>query len=98
MLRDEGYEIKNGKHTVIRGEGQQRFIRIDSLGDGYTEAELISQIEGGNPQEKKSDRPHQKKKRDFEYLIDIQKKFSCSKVIFMATPVIMIRGTIENVN
>lgn len=72
MLRDEGYEIKNGKHTAIRGEGQQRFIRIDSLGDEYTEAELISQIEGDEPQEKKSDRPQQKKKRDFEYLIDIQ--------------------------
>lgn len=66
MLRDEGYEIKNGKHTAIRGEGQQKFIRIDSLGDGYTEAELISQIEGDKPQEKKSDRPQQKKKRDFE--------------------------------
>ena len=52
MLRDEGYEIKNGKHTAIRGEGQQRFIRIDSLGDGYTEAEFISQIEGDEPQEK----------------------------------------------
>ena len=81
-LKDEGYEIKRRKHTAVRGKGQQRFIRLDSLGGGYTESDLIRAIEGEErsdqkPHEKKSQKPV--KKRDFEYLIDIQEKLRQGK-------------------
>lgn len=46
-LRRRGYEVKNGpnvKHTAIRPSGSQRYIRLDSLGAGYTEAELKARL------------------------------------------------------
>lgn len=82
FLKDEGYEIKFGKHTAVRGEEQKRFIRLDSLGDGYTEADLIRRIEG---EERSEDATNEKnshkpvKKRDFDYLIDIQEKLRQGK-------------------
>lgn len=46
-LEKQGYAIKRGprvKHTAIRPPGSERFIRLDSLGTGYTEAELKARI------------------------------------------------------
>lgn len=45
-LSNQGYEIKRGKHISVRGNGQQRFIRFRSLGDGYTEKDLQKKFEG----------------------------------------------------
>ncbi len=39
-LKKHGYEVKTGsnvKHTAVRPPGSSRFIRLDSLGEGYTE-------------------------------------------------------------
>lgn len=46
-LEKQGYTVKRGprvKHTAIRPPGSERFIRLDSLGVGYTEAELKARI------------------------------------------------------
>ena len=46
-LRRQGYTIKRSpkvKHTAIRPPGGQRFVRLDSLGDGYTEADLMRRL------------------------------------------------------
>ena len=46
-LRRQGYTIKRSpkvKHTAIRPPGGQRFVRLDSLGDGYTEADLMQRL------------------------------------------------------
>ncbi len=54
-LRRMGYQVKNGpeiKHTAIKPPGGDRFIRLDSLGEGYTEADLqdrISAVRSGRP-------------------------------------------------
>lgn len=45
-LSGQGYEIKHGKHTAVRGKNQKCFIRFRSLGDGYSEEDLIKKIEG----------------------------------------------------
>ena len=45
-LEGLGYEIKRGKHIAIKRRGQQRFIRLDSLGPGYTQENLQSKING----------------------------------------------------
>lgn len=45
LLQRNGYEIKSGpnrKYTAVRPPGAKRAIRLDSLGDGYTE-EAIKQ-------------------------------------------------------
>ncbi len=55
ILQKQGYTIKIGpklRHTAIRPPGGTRFIRLDSLGEGYTEAEIIQRlkaIRGGTP-------------------------------------------------
>ena len=46
-LRKQGYTIKHGpnvKHMAIKPPGGQRFIRLDSLGKGYTEADLLQRL------------------------------------------------------
>ena len=45
-LSSRGYEIKRGKHISVRGNGQRRFIRFRSLGEGYTEKDLLKKLEG----------------------------------------------------
>ena len=47
ILQKQGYTIKIGpklRHTAIRPPGGTRFIRLDSLGEGYTEAEIIQRL------------------------------------------------------
>ena len=46
QLQASGYEIKKGKHIAIRGTGQKRFIRLTSLGEGYTEEDIRKCIAG----------------------------------------------------
>lgn len=47
QLRRMGYQVKRGpnvKYTAVKPPGGSRFIRLDSLGDGYTEADLQARI------------------------------------------------------
>ncbi len=46
LLEQRGYDIKQGKHTAVRGKGQERFIRFRSLGDGYTEEAIRAVLAG----------------------------------------------------
>lgn len=87
-LESAGYEIKRGKHISVRGKGQKRFIRLRSLGKGYSEDD-IRRILAGEEERTFRDEPksenadtgtHQEKhERDFDLLIDIQKKIAEGK-------------------
>lgn len=46
MLEDMGWEIKRGKHISLRKPGQQRFKRMDSLGENYSEDALAAICKG----------------------------------------------------
>lgn len=46
LLEQEGYTCKRGKHTALRGEGQTRYLRFRSLGEGYSEEEIRAVILG----------------------------------------------------
>lgn len=51
-LEKQGYTVKRGanvKHTAVKPSGSERFIRLDSLGEGYTETELKARLRGDNP-------------------------------------------------
>ena len=53
-LEKQGYTVKRGpniKHTAVKPPGSERFIRLDSLGAGYTEAELKARLRGAVPDE-----------------------------------------------
>ena len=46
-LQKRGYTIKRGanvKHTAVKPPGSDRFFRLDSLGDGYTEADIRDRL------------------------------------------------------
>ena len=46
-LQKHGYAVKRGanvKHTAIKPPGSDRFVRLDSLGEGYTEADIRARL------------------------------------------------------
>lgn len=76
-LEQQGYEIKRGKYTSVKGTQQKRFIRFRTLGAGYSEDEIKAVIAG-----EAEYRPHQKqppKEQPFHLLVDIQTKLSEGK-------------------
>lgn len=87
-LEDAGFETKRGKHISIKGKNQKRYIRLRSLGEGYTEDDLKKILAGemehafyDNEKAEKQPRAYQRKKEDHEFdlLIDIQKKLAQGK-------------------
>ena len=76
-LEQQGYEIKRGKYTSVKGPRQKRFIRFKTLGEGYSEDEIKAVIAGETEH-----RPHQKqppKEQPFQLLVDIQAKMAEGK-------------------
>ena len=76
-LERQGYEVKRGKYTSVKGKGQKRFIRFRTLGTGYGEDEIKAVLEG-----KVKHQPYQKKppkEQPFQLLVDIQAKLSEGK-------------------
>lgn len=76
-LEQQGYEVKRGKYTSVKGARQKRFIRFKTLGAGYSEDELKAVISG-----KAEHHPHQKqppKEQPFQLLVDIQAKLAEGK-------------------
>ena len=45
-LEQQGYEVKRGKYTAVKGKRQKRFIRFRTLGTGYGEDEIKTVLEG----------------------------------------------------
>ena len=87
-LEDAGFEIKRGKHISIKGKNQKRYIRLRSLGEGYTEDDLKKILAGEMERafediEKSEKQPevHRRKREEHEFdlLIDIQKKLAQGK-------------------
>ena len=78
-LEQQGYEVKRGKHTAVKGKGQKRFIRFRTLGTGYSEDEIKAVLEG-----KAKHQPYQKKQpkeQPFQLLVDIQGKMAEGKSV-----------------
>ena len=46
LLSDAGWEVRQGKHIAIRKPGQQRFMRMDSLGEEYSDEVLNAIFKG----------------------------------------------------
>ncbi|HBL50744.1 MAG TPA: relaxase/mobilization nuclease [Firmicutes bacterium] len=79
LLREAGYEVELGKVPSLRGKDQKRFIRLDSLGSGYDEAELRAVLAGEKTHKprKKIIRPTSEKQVNL--LVDIQAKLRAGK-------------------
>lgn len=72
-LADAGYEVKEGSHLAVRGNGAKRFIRLSSLGEGYSEADIREMLVSGKQRETAHPRK-QRPERSVNLLIDIQEK------------------------
>ena len=78
-LEQQGYEVKRGKHTAVKGKGQKRFIRFRTLGTGYGEDEIKAVLEG-----KVEHKPYQRKplqEQPFQLLVDIPQKMAAGKSV-----------------
>ena len=78
-LEQNGYEVKRGKYTAVKGKGQKRFIRFRTLGTGYGEDEIKAVLEG-----KAKHQPYQKeppKEQPFQLLVVIQGKMAEGKSV-----------------
>lgn len=74
ILQENGWEVKRRKHIALRAPGEQRFKRLDSLGEQYSEAALcavLSGEKGHSPREKHQPVQHS---RRINLLVDIQAK------------------------
>jgi hypothetical protein len=79
LLRESGYEVKTRKIPALRGENQKRFIRLDTLGSDYSEAELRAVLSG-----EKAHKPRKKiirsvSEKQVNLLVDIQAKLRAGK-------------------
>lgn len=75
LLRDAGYQVKGGKVPSLLGGDQKRFLRMDTLGKGYSPEDLRAVIAGEKehtPKKYRAARPTPEKKSG-NLLIDIQK-------------------------
>lgn len=74
LLREAGFEVKTGKYTAVKGKGQQRFIRLRSLGLGYSDDEIRAVIAGTavHKPKQRSIQVHQVVR--FSLIFDLQQK------------------------
>lgn len=79
-LQQLNYEIKYGKHISVRGKDQTRFIRLSSLEDGYTEADLRAYFLGQREHKPAAKQRSRTNARPFNLVIDIQSKLQSKDV------------------
>lgn len=76
LLEQAGYECKRGKNVAVRGKGQKRFIRLRSLGEGYSEEEIKAVISGNSPHKTKSKKKPVQDNQKLNLILDIQEKMT----------------------
>lgn len=81
LLRQAGYEVKGKKVPSLLGDKQKKSIRMDTLGDGYTPADLRAVIAGekAHTPQKNAAAPVKPEKRSGNLLVDIQAKLRAGK-------------------
>ena len=74
FMAELDYEVKRGKNISFKGKGQERFIRMRSLGENYTE-EAVSEIIAGR-RDLGTEPGQTPKGQAFNLLIDIQARMA----------------------
>lgn len=80
LLRMElnGYEVKRGKYVSFKGAEQKKFIRLQSLGDGFNE-EDISAVIRGDKSIKRTGKKCVRDEKKVNLIVDIQAKLQAGK-------------------
>ena len=78
-----GYEFKDDKHPAFRKQGEKRFLRLRSLGEGYSYEELQAVLKGKTVHRSRGSRDNgtAPMQREFNLLIDIQAKMAEGKSV-----------------
>lgn len=79
QLRQQGYEIKKGKHIAVKGRAQKRFIRLDSLHEGFRTKDLMVLLDS-NDRSHSASQPSDKRPK-IDLLIDLEDKIRQGKGI-----------------
>ena len=79
QLRKDGYEVKTGKQPSFCGKGQKRFIRLDTLGAGYTMDDLVAALTGEKTHIPQKRTVPVNAKQEISLLVDIQQKLQAGK-------------------
>ena len=79
LLAERGFVFKDGKQAALKGQKQKRFIRLSSLGDGYSKEELQAVITGKSLYKSKNNFAKISEQKQFHLLINIQSKMAEGK-------------------
>lgn len=74
-----GYEIKRGKYPAFRAQGEKKFTRLRSLGEGYSEQEIREVLEGKRSVPSSRSVKGQAGPQHISLLVDIQAKLQAGK-------------------
>lgn len=74
IMKELGYEIKTGKHIAFKSSEQKKYIRLNSLGKGYTQQDIFNKIEGKTQYFNKNTY-----EKNINFIIDIQEKINEGK-------------------
>lgn len=80
-LADMGFEFKDGKQPAFKGKDQKRFIRLRSLGDGFSKEELQAVISGKSLHRSRGGSAKAPAQKQFQMLIDVQAKMAEGKTV-----------------
>ena len=80
FLQSAGWEVKRGKHIALRGPGQSRFKRLDSLGEGFTQDDLAAKLFADRGRVRKPNRRKtQHQPQAVNLIVDIQSRMRQEK-------------------
>jgi len=79
IMKDAGYEYNDKKLPGFRTEGMERFVRLRSLKDGYSEGEIRAVIDGKKAHVPRQNYQYVKAPAKVNLLIDIQAKLQAGK-------------------
>jgi hypothetical protein len=79
LMQADGYVVKRGANISFTGHDQKQSIRLRSLGDGYSEAEIKAVIAGERQHTPKQKKSYQQPARSFNLLIDIEAQMRAGK-------------------
>jgi len=78
QMERAGYSLKQGKHIAFKNKEQRKFIRLRSLGNGYSEEEIKAVIDGKKPYVSRK-KATENIQSSVNLLVDIQAKLQAGK-------------------
>ena len=79
LLKSSGYSVARKSRLSLRHENQKQSIRLDSLGEGYSEQELRAVLAGGRTHKPFVKKKYPKRKERATLISDIEAKLNAGK-------------------